>query len=261
MMENTIQAILCGDVATVMLDRPKALNAFNLEMISNFSEHLINLAADETIRAIIITGSGKAFCAGADLRAIDSWADGYSSAFHNLSARYHQAALEIRKAPKPVIAAVNGIAAGGGFSLALACDFRVAAKSATFKQAYTSNGLSIDGGGTFMLPRLVGLAKAMEIAAFDEPITANQALKLGLVTQVTKDEETVPKAQEMAERLSRGSGASFAFSKDLFNSSFSTPFETQLELERSALCKIANTPEGLEGIQAFLEKRAPDFNR
>jgi 2-(1,2-epoxy-1,2-dihydrophenyl)acetyl-CoA isomerase len=260
-MENTVQAILCGEVATMMLERPKALNAFNMEMISQFAEHLINLAADETIRAVVITGAGKAFCAGADLRAIDAWADGYSSAFHNLAARYHQAVLEIRRMPKPVIAAVNGIAAGGGFSLALACDFRVASKSAIFRQAYTSNGLSIDGAGTFILPRLVGLAKALEIAAFDEPITASHALKLGMVTKVTRDEETLESAQAMAEDLAGKSLSSFARAKELFNNSFSTSLETQMENERAALRKIAGEPEGSEGIQAFLEKRAPSFNR
>ncbi|MBD3397932.1 enoyl-CoA hydratase/isomerase family protein [Candidatus Micrarchaeota archaeon] len=260
-MEPPVKATLCGDVATIVLDRPKALNAFNLDMISSLADYLINLAADDTIRAIVIGGAGKAFCAGADLRAIDSWAEGYTSAFHNLAARYHQAILEIRRMPKPVIAAVNGIAAGGGFSLALACDFRIAGESAIFRQAYTSNGLTIDGGGTFTLPRLVGLAKALEIAAFDPAISAPDALEMGLITKLTHDDELWNTALAMAEDLKNNSLTSFAHVKELLNASYNTSFETHLENERSALCKAAGTEDGMEGIQAFLEKRKPVFNR
>ena len=179
-MEPSAKATVCGDIATVMFNRPKVFNAFDLDSMAGVAEHLIHLAADDTVRAVVITGEGKAFCAGADLRSVEAWPGGLASAFHNMAARYHQAILEIRRMPKPVIAAINGIAAGGGFSLALACDFRIMASTAVLRQAYTSNGLSIDGGGTFMLPRLVGLARALEIAAFDKPISADQALKWGL---------------------------------------------------------------------------------
>ncbi len=163
--------------------------------------------------------------------------------------------------PKPVIAAVNGIAAGGGFSLALACDFRVAGESAIFRQAYTSNGLTIDGGGTFTLPRLVGLAKALEIAAFDPAIQAREALEMGLITKLTQDDELWDTALAVAEDLKGKSLASFANVKELINASYNTSFETQLENERTALCKVAGTEDGMEGIQAFLEKRKPVFNR
>lgn len=259
-MAETVKAILCGEIATVLIDRPKAFNAFDLDTITVFSEHLINLAADETIRGIVISGQGTAFCAGGDLKWVNSWPEGPAAAFHNLAARYHQSIVEIRRMRKPVIAAINGIAAGGGFSLALACDFRVMAKSAVLRQAYTSNGLSIDGGGTFTLPRLVGLARAFEIVAFDQPISAEQARKWGLVTKVVEDGKALEEAMYMAELLAQGALQSFGYSKQLLTDSFNNSFETQLELERAALRSCATHADGREGLTAFLEKRKPVFN-
>lgn len=162
---------------------------------------------------------------------------------------------------KPVIAAVNGVAAGGGFSLALACDFRVMASSAVLRQAYTSSGLCIDGGGTFMLPRLVGLARAMEIAAFDKPVSSEQALAIGLVTKVVEDGQAVEEAEKMAMELSQMSLHSFGWSKQLLMDSFHTAFETHIERERAGLCSCASHADGREGLQAFAEKRKPVFNK
>ena len=133
-------------IAISVVNRPEAFNAFNMELVESFAANVITLAADESVRGIIISGEGKAFCAGGDLKWALAFPHGPSAAFHELAARFHQAILEIRRMPKPVIAAVNGIAAGGGFSMALACDFRVMAKSAALRQAYTSSGLCIDGG-------------------------------------------------------------------------------------------------------------------
>jgi 2-(1,2-epoxy-1,2-dihydrophenyl)acetyl-CoA isomerase len=160
---------------------------------------------------------------------------------------------------KPVVAAVNGVAAGGGFSLALACDFRVMEKSAILRQAYTSNGLCIDGGGTFTLPRLVGYARALEIAAFDAPISADQALSWGLVTKVVEDGQALVEATAMAQLLSRRALNSFAWTKKLITDSFNTSFEAQLELERAALEACADHPDGREGLTAFSEKRKPNY--
>ncbi len=162
--------------------------------------------------------------------------------------------------PKPVIAAVNGITAGGGFSLALACDFRVMAKSAKLRQAYTSSGLCSDGGGTFILPRLVGLAKAMEIMAFDRPISSEQALSWGLVTKVVEDGNALEEATRMALELAGGSMNSFGWSKRLLTDSFNSSFETHIERERRGLAGCAAHPEGAEGLRAFSEKRKPLFN-
>ena len=166
-------------IVEVLLNRPEAFNAFDLNMIELLEKCLISLAMDDSVSVIIISGEGNAFCAGGDLKWALDFPGGPAAAFHELAARYHQAILEILRMRKPVVAGVNGIAAGGGFSLALACDFRVMAESAKLRQGYTSNGLCIDGGGTFTLPRLVGLARAMEIVAFDKPISSGQALAWG----------------------------------------------------------------------------------
>jgi len=160
---------------------------------------------------------------------------------------------------KPVVAAINGVAAGGGFSLALACDFRVMDESAVLNQAYTSAGLCIDGGGTFTLPRLVGYARALEIAAFDKPIPASRALDWGLVTKVTAGGQALDEGMTMARDLAGRSLNSFAWTKKLITDSFSTSFETQIETERAALEACADHPDGQEGLRAFAEKRKPRF--
>ena len=150
-MEETIKLEKDDEIAKIFLNRPQAFNAFDLEMITLLARTLISLSMDSRVSGVIISGAGKAFCAGGDLRWAYNFPGGAPAAFHELAARYHQAILEIRRMRKPVIAAINGVAAGGGFSLALACDFRVMAESAILRQAYTSNGLCIDGGGTFIL--------------------------------------------------------------------------------------------------------------
>jgi len=259
-MAETVCVELDRQVATVLLNRPETFNAFDLDMVGLFASRLTTLAVDNSVRGIVISGAGKAFCVGGDLRWAHSFPHGPSPAFHTLATRFHQAVLEIRRMNKPVIAAVNGIAAGGGFSLALACDFRVMDKSAILRQAYTSNGLSIDGGGTFMLPRLVGLARALEIIAFDKPISSEQALAWGLTTKVVEDGRSVEEAVEMAHELASGSLNSFGWSKQLLTDSFNMAFEAQIERERAGLCSCAAHPDGKEGLQAFVEKRKPVFD-
>lgn len=248
-----------GSILEIALNRPEAYNAFDLEMMVMLSEALANAGTDGNIKGILLTGAGRAFCAGGDLKWISQQAGDAGSTLHRLAPQFHIAITEIRRMPKPVAAAINGIAAGGGFSLALACDFRVMAESAMLRQGYTSNGLSIDGGGTFALPRLVGLARALEIAAFDEPIPASRALEWGLVTKVAADDEVRKEALAMLEGLAKSALHSFAWSKRLFLESFNNTLETQLELERQGISACANHPNGQEGIKAFVEKRKPVF--
>ncbi|SPF32706.1 Enoyl-CoA hydratase [Syntrophobacter sp. SbD1] len=259
-MKGPVIVTKAEGIATVLLNRPEAFNAFNLDLVESFAANVITLAADGSVRGIIISGEGKAFCAGGDLKYALAFPHGPSAAFHELAARFHQAVLEIRRMPKPVIAAVNGIAAGGGFSLALACDFRVMARSAALRQAYTSSGLSIDGGGSFILPRMVGIAKAMEIMAFDRPISSEQALSWGLVTKVVEDGNALKEATGMALELAECSLNSFGWSKKLITDSFNSSFETHIERERRGLATCAAHPEGIEGLRAFSEKRKPSFN-
>jgi len=259
-MVETVRLEKDGKISRLILNRPAHYNAFNFDMIDGLACALVDLAADKSVRAIIITGEGKAFCAGGDLKWVSGFAGGPAAGFHRLAASYHLAVMEIRRMNKPVIAAINGIAAGGGFSLALACDFRVMEKSATMLQAYTSNGLCIDGGGTFTLPRMVGLARALEIMAFDAPISSGQALSWGLVNRVVDDGKSLAEATAMAHTLSDKSLISYGCVKQLLNDSFASNFESQIEQERMMLCACADGPDAKEGLKAFGEKRKPVYN-
>jgi len=248
-----------GTIATVILNRPERLNALDLDMAKLLVRFLQELTQDDGVSSIIITGSGRGFCAGGDLGWAAAQPGGSAGGLHVLASHLHQGILEIHHTGKPVIAAVNGVAAGAGFSLALTCDFRVLDEAATLRQAYTSAGLSIDGSGTFMLPRLVGPARALEIAAFDEPIDAAQAASIGLATRVASAGKALDDARSLARELQARSLASFAYSKHLLRQSVETPLEVQLEHERAGIVACARTAEGAEGISAFTGKRAPDF--
>ena len=258
-MDDPILTQLHGKVLEVTLNRPDTYNALNLDMMNLLAETLSVAARDDSLKGVLITGTGKAFCAGGDLKWISQQKEDAGSVLHRLAPQFHLSILEIRRMKKPVVAAINGIAAGGGFSLALACDFRIMAQLASLRQAYTSSGLSIDGGGSFTLPRLVGLARAMEIMAFDEPISSAQALEWGLVTKVVPDDDVLSESVAMLNRLGRTSLHSFAWSKKLMTNSFNTTLETQLELERQGISDCGAHPDGQEGIKAFIEKRKPSF--
>ena len=258
-MSELIELRQHDTIVEVALNRPEAYNAFNYELVSQLANHLTTLAGDDSVRGVVITGRGKAFCAGGDLKWALEYPTGPGAAFHTLASQFHLAVLEIRRMKKPVVAAINGVAAGGGFSLALACDFRVMDQSAVLKQAYTSAGLCIDGGGTFTLPRLVGFARALEIAAFDKPIPSDKAFEWGLVTKVVEDGQSLSEATAMVQDLARRSLNSFGWTKKLITDSFNTSFETQIEIERAALEACALHPDGREGLTAFSEKRKPEF--
>ena len=258
-MSDLIKVKQHDSIAEVTLNRPEAFNAFNLELVSLLAMQMTALAGDTTIRGVVLTGNGSAFCAGGDLKWALNHPNGPAGAFHTLAGQFHLAIVEIRRMKKPVIAAINGVAAGGGFSLALACDFRVMDESAVLNQAYTSAGLCINGGGTFTLPRLVGYARALEIAAFDKPISSATALDWGLVTRVASKGQALEAAIAMAQELSRRSLNSFAWTKKLITDAYSTPFETQIEIERAALEACADHADGREGLTAFAEKRKPQF--
>jgi 2-(1,2-epoxy-1,2-dihydrophenyl)acetyl-CoA isomerase len=248
-----------GNILEITLNRPDVFNALNLDVMRMLGETLASAAVDDSIEGILLTGKGKAFCAGGDLKWISQQIEEAGSILYRLAPQFHLSITEIRRMEKPVVAAINGIAAGGGFSLALACDFRVMGQSATMRQAYTSSGLSIDGGGSFALPRLVGLARAMEIMAFDQPISSAQALEWGLATKVVPDQDVLAEAFAMLDHLTRTALHSFAWSKKLMTNSFNSTLESQLELERQGISDCAAHPDGLEGIRAFVEKRKPVF--
>jgi 2-(1,2-epoxy-1,2-dihydrophenyl)acetyl-CoA isomerase len=248
-----------GRIIEIILNRPEAFNALDLEMMNQLKEALSAAAVDESIQGVILTGSGKAFCSGGDLKWISQQVENAGPVLYRLAPQFHLSIVEIRRMGKPVVAAINGIAAGGGFSLALACDFRIMGQSAFLRQAYTSSGLSMDGGGSFALPRLVGLARAMEILAFDEPISPGKALEWGLVTKVVPDDQLLQESIAILEKVAKISLHSFAWSKKLVIDSLNNTLETQLELERQGISNCAAHADGQEGIKAFVEKRRPDF--
>ena len=247
-------------IGLITLNRPESYNALNIPTARELSEVLMQFTSDRTIKAVLLTGAGKAFSAGGDIKRALSAPHGPASVFHELATYVHLCVIEIRRMRKPVLAAINGVAAGGGFSLALACDFRVMAESARLKQGFTSNALCIDAGGTFTLPRIVGIARAMEIAAIDETIDAAQALDWGLVTEVVPDDELIGHSVSFLNRVCSKSLHTFGWSKELLNGSLETSLETQLQREREGLVDCVSHPDGIEGMQAFVERRKPRFN-
>jgi 2-(1,2-epoxy-1,2-dihydrophenyl)acetyl-CoA isomerase len=248
-------------VALVTLDRPARFNALDVDAATELAGSLTALALDDNVRAIVLTGAPPAFSGGGDLKWVTSHPNGASAAFLELAAEVNRCVVQIMSMPKPVIAAINGAAAGGGFSLALACDFRIMSDTATLKQAYTSNGLCIDAAGTRTLPRLVGLARALEIAALDPPIDAMRALEMGLVTRVVPASELTNQAMAFATDLSSRSVNAFGTVKVLMTQSYETSLDVQLEAERQGIADCGKHHDGREGLAAFVEKRRPVYAR
>jgi 2-(1,2-epoxy-1,2-dihydrophenyl)acetyl-CoA isomerase len=212
------------------------------------------------IRAIVLTGVGRAFCSGGDLKfAHEANPDVPGNSFLALTSILHHCIETIREMSKPVIAAINGPAAGAGLFLALACDLRVMAKTAYLKQSNTSHGLSLPAGGTFMLPRLVGIGRALEIIMLDDPIPGREALKIGLVHRLVSTDQLALETQQLAARVAQMPGAALGQVKRLMNDSFYSTLTEQLAAERQAIAITANSPEGREGVAAFLQKRQPNY--
>lgn len=251
-------------LAVITLNRPEARNALSPAMIGELASALES-CKHPTVRAVLITGVQGAFCAGADVKNFTEHLEthgphGLSQHLRKLADTLHRdVILAIRKLDKPVIAAINGVAAGAGFSLALACDMRLASSDARFLMAYANIGCSADGGSTYMLPRLVGSGRAMEIYLANQPIGAEYALELGLVNQVFPSDHFDRHAMETATRLAEGPTVAFGRVKALFDQSWDSTLETQLDIETKALSDIGLTGDFQEGIKAFTEKRKPWF--
>lgn len=243
-------------VAAITLNRPQALNAFTPQMNSELQEALKDADQDSTVRCFLITGSGRAFCAGQDLKGRTREQRGSLGA--SLREKYNPIILRLRRSEKVSLAAVNGVAAGAGCNLALACDLRIASEEAKFIEAFVRVGLAPDSGGSFFLPRMVGLSKAMELFLLGEPVEAQEALRIGLVAKVLPTAELSQAARELAQRLARGP-RSIGLIKRAVNRAFVSGLEEQLDYEAS-LQEIAGRSEDYdEGVRAFLEKRPPVF--
>jgi 2-(1,2-epoxy-1,2-dihydrophenyl)acetyl-CoA isomerase len=248
-----------GGVATIRMNRPERMNAYNREMGEALLAEAAAAAGDPSVRCIVLTGAGKAFSAGGDVEMFASFRGEGPGEFLDLTIFLHAFIATLRRAPKPVVAAVNGVAAGAGFSMALACDAAVAAASARFTLAYQNIGLSPDGGMTFFLARAVGTQRAMEMTLFQRILTADQAASWGLVQEVFPDAEFGKRVSDLAGRLATGPTLAYARAKELYNRAVSQPLETQLEEERQNIARSAQTADFREGVAAFLGKRPPRF--
>lgn len=258
---ETIQLEMRGQVCVLTLNRPDRLNALTVAVANDFTA-AIGEALERGARAIVLTGSGRAFCAGGDLREMQEIAskEGRLEAFFDEPLQIlNKAILLIRETPVPFIAAVNGIASGGGCNLALACDLVIAAESAKFNQAFIKIGLVPDCGGTFILPRLVGWKRAAELMFTGDMITAQQAAEMGMINSVTTDAELMSQAMSLAERLAQSPTASIAQIKRLLDASAVNDYAGQLDLEREAQIEAGKTKDFVEGVSAFLEKRPARF--
>ena len=263
MAGNDVRFETTGGVATVTLDRPQVRNALSADAMEQLVSALEECRSPR-VRAVVLTGAGGAFCSGADVRGfadvLEGGAEGMSAHLRTQAGRLHRGVImAIRELPKPVIAAVDGVAAGGGLGLALACDLRLASERARFVMAYAGIGATADGGSTYYLPRLVGPALAMEMYLVNQPISAQRALEMGLVNRVVPGEELERHAMELAGRLASGPTVAFGRVKALMDASWSAELGSQLDAETAAIGGIALTADFQEGVTAFVEKRAPRF--
>jgi len=247
-----------NDIAIITLNRPEKLNSFTQEMHDELKSAFDEIE-NSTARAMLLTGAGRGFCAGQDLgdEAFEITDD--FDAGDAIEKNYNPLIKRIKAMPFPVIAAVNGVAAGAGANIALACDIVLAARSAKFIQAFAKIGLIPDAGGTWTLPRQIGMARAKGLSMLAEPISAEKACEWGLIWQVLDDEELMPSALKLTHHLSTQPTKAFAAMKQALHAAMSNDMDTQLELEKELQSKASKSYDFKEGVSAFMEKRAPEF--
>lgn len=251
-------------IATVTLNRPESLNALNVTLCNELLDALKKCGRDKEIRAVVLTGVGKAFCAGGDVRDMRDFLrehphDDPGKIIEEIVFAFNPVLLFLREIKKPVIGAINGICSGGGAGVAQACDILIAAESAKIHMAYSAIAEVPDGGNSFFLTQTVGLHKASELIFTGDIIDAHEAYRLGIFNQIVPDEDLVSEAEKLAKRLAHGPVFAIGLTKSLLNKAVSGSLETQLELEKEAVITCAGTREFKEGITAFFEKRKPDF--
>lgn len=256
-MPDTILVERADTVMTVTLNRPDVLNAVNDQMIRDLQEALRQAERDPGVRCLVLTGAGRGFCSGQDLR--DRTGAGRFSYSEHLRTGYNPIILRLRTMEKPVIVAVNGVAAGAGCSLALAADLRIASDRASFIEVFARVGLVPDSGSTYLLPRLVGLSKAFELAYAAEPVDAQEALRLGLVNRLVPHEELMSQTMDLARRLGSGPTKGYGLIKRAINYGLHATLEQALDYEASVQEIAGRSADHREGVTAFLEKRQPMF--
>lgn len=244
-------------VATVTLNRPDALNALTVPMKVELLAAFQRLEGDDRVRAVILTGTGRAFCAGQDLR--ERLEPDAAPLGVEVRERYNPIILAMRSLPKPIVGAINGVAAGAGASLAMACDIRIASDAASFALAFGRVGLVPDSGATWFLPRLVGGTRAAELALLGDPVSAPDSVRLGLVGRVVPADQLATEARSVAARLAEGAPRAMAMTKRALNASWDRDLETALEDEANLQDAAGRTKDHAEGLAAFMEKRPPRF--
>jgi len=260
-MTDVLLYDVSGGIATITLNRPDSLNALNGEISLALQKAVADAAGDRGVRCVVITGAGRAFTSGADLSDVDSLSEGGAKPDLGelLRQRYNPVILPIVQMEKPVVASLNGVAAGAGASLALACDFRIASDKARLFQAFIKVGLIPDSGAHYFLTRLVGLAKAAELAMLGEIINADECLRLGLVTKVVPHDDLAAETQAFAEQLAAGPTRAYALTKKALHFATRSDLAAVLDYEADLQSEISTTEDSLEGILAFVQKRPPDF--
>jgi 2-(1,2-epoxy-1,2-dihydrophenyl)acetyl-CoA isomerase len=256
----TVLVSLDAGVLTITLNRPEKLNALNPEMLQLLRAALERALDESEIRAVLLSGAGRGFCTGQDLAERDVSAGAAPIDLSvSLGSHYNPLVRRLRALPKPIVCAVNGVAAGAGANLALACDLVIAARSATFVQAFSRLGLVPDSGGSFFLPRLVGSARAMGLALLAEPLTAERAEQWGLIWKVVDDARLADEATALARALAMGPTKGYGLLKKAMYASATNTLDAQLDLERDLQREAGLSDDYREGVTAFKEKRAPRF--
>jgi 2-(1,2-epoxy-1,2-dihydrophenyl)acetyl-CoA isomerase len=257
--ENPVLVEARGGYRVLTLNRPDRLNSFNEAMHEGLMAALVEAEADEGCRALVLTGAGRGFCAGQDL-SNRVFEPGVVPDLTNTIERYYNPLVRrLRALPMPIVCAVNGVAAGAGANIALACDIVLAARSAKFIQAFAKIGLVPDSGGTWFLPRLVGAARARGLAMLAEPLPADKAEQWGLIWRVVDDESLMIEAVKLAEHLATQPTVGLALAKRALDASETNTLDQQLDLERDLQGEAGRTPDYMEGVAAFFAKRAPAF--
>ena len=246
-------------VARITFNRPDAANALDLQMALDLMHASIQASEDPAARAVLITGAGKMFSGGGDLKSFAAQGDALPGHLKEVALYLHAAISRFVRMDAPVIVAVNGSAGGAGMSLCLFADLVLAAESAKFTLAYTRAGLSPDGGSTYFLPRIVGVRRALELALTNRVLSAREAADWGIVTKVVSDAELLTEADGLARQLAAGATHAYGAAKRLLHHSFAESLETQMEIEAQAIADAARTRDAREGIAAFIAKRKPDF--
>ena len=256
-MEPSVLLEICNNIAFITLNRPEKFNSFNREMALKLQAILDDCANDIPIRCIYLTGNGKAFSAGQDLAELTS--DNPPTISQILTQHYNPIITRLRNIPLPIVCAVNGVAAGAGANIALACDIVVASDAASFIQAFSKIGLIPDSGGTFTLPRLIGFQRASALMMTGDKVSANEALQMGMIYKVFSKETFKQESIEIATTLAAMPTKGLAYTKHVLNQSMNRSLEQQLELEDEYQQQSAATKDYNEGVAAFMEKRKPNF--